>query len=706
MFQITQNGLTLEKNFETFPTQYSENVKVAFIRDPVYNDHIIIPFIAYGNNKQYVTTPKMLTDDTLVFPKEVFEESGIIALSFSIAQDDEVKNTNVINIRVNKSSGKSNTLPADEETWKMVLSDFLMQELRDHINPAIETVLEDTRKLQDIAALQQDTIDKLVADNNARLDNLYNTTSENVQSLIDATTNTTRELMKEAKQQQETASDQQALTEQQQTNTTNLQEEVIRQQSEAKKQQGEVNKLIKTSTDQQTTITKQQGKINDLITEAENQQTAATNQQMNASNLQKEAAKQQGEVNALISVAEQQQDNTDKMQSTLTINLEEYKRMLDAGEFIPEHKWEGTTLYFKNSDGTWGEGVPIDSPDLLKYMQKSGGTFTGSVTMASGVKIPNNISIFGKTTLGTYANLTKVSSDDKIYMGTVTLPSQINSSVAPVWSDGSSKHKFIFEGDHTTPVGVISQFAGETAPSGYLLCQGQAISRTEYAKLFDVISTKYGAGDGSTTFNLPDLRSRIPVGMDDQDNDFKTLGITGGAKTVTLTTNQIPAHNHSATTTVNSGGAHTHSASNTSAGSHAHTSTSDSAGGHTHTINNSGNLNIPLYVDGSATDKNRLKYYPYGQPYSVERSLITWDEGTPNHSISAIGGNHAHSMGSGGVHTHTVTVASNGAHSHTITVSSGGAHTHTATTNIGNTGDGQVHNNMQPYIILNYIIKY
>ncbi|MFQ9922530.1 MAG: hypothetical protein ACLRVU_03390 [Beduini sp.] len=192
---ITQNGLTLEKNFETFPTQYSENVKVALIRDPVYNGHIIIPFIAYGKNKQYVTTPKMLEDDTLVFPKEVFEESGIIALSLSIAQDDEVKNTNVINIRVNKSSGKSNPLPADEETWKMVLSDFLMQELRDHINPAIKTILEDTRKLQDVAALQQDTIDKLVADNNTRLDNLYNTTSENVQSLIDATTNTTRELI-------------------------------------------------------------------------------------------------------------------------------------------------------------------------------------------------------------------------------------------------------------------------------------------------------------------------------------------------------------------------------------------------------------------------------------------------------------------------------------------------------------------------------
>ena len=187
-YQITQYGLTLEKNFDLFPTQFSENVKVSFIRDPAFNGYTIIPFIAYGKNKQYIATPKMLKDDTLVFPKEVFEESGIIALSLSVAHDDEVKNTNIINIRVNKSSGKSNVLPADEDTWKMVLSNFLMQELRDHINPAIETVLNDTKELQDI-------VSKLVVDTNKRLDDLYSTTNQNVQTLIENTETATKDLI-------------------------------------------------------------------------------------------------------------------------------------------------------------------------------------------------------------------------------------------------------------------------------------------------------------------------------------------------------------------------------------------------------------------------------------------------------------------------------------------------------------------------------
>lgn len=62
------------------------------------------------------------------------------------------------------------------------------------------------------------------------------------------------------------------------------------------------------------------------------------------------------------------------------------------------------------------------------------------------------------------------------------------------------------------PIGTINAFGGATAPEGWLLCQGQALSRTDYADLFAVIGTNYGAGDGSTTFNLPDMREAAPVG--------------------------------------------------------------------------------------------------------------------------------------------------------------------------------------------------
>lgn len=103
------------------------------------------------------------------------------------------------------------------------------------------------------------------------------------------------------------------------------------------------------------------------------------------------------------------------------------------------------------------------------------------------------------------------------------------------------------------PAGVALPFAGATAPTGWLLCYGQVVSRTTYADLFTVLSTTYGAGDGSTTFALPDLRGRIPGGKDNMGGsaasrlttagsgvDGSTLGASGGAQTHTLTNAQLP----------------------------------------------------------------------------------------------------------------------------------------------------------------------
>lgn len=85
-----------------------------------------------------------------------------------------------------------------------------------------------------------------------------------------------------------------------------------------------------------------------------------------------------------------------------------------------------------------------------------------------------------------------------------------------------------------TQIGTVQAWAGTTAPTGYLLCQGQAVSRTTYSDLYNIISTKYGSGDGSTTFNLPDLRCNIPVGYKSGDGNFGTVGKTGGDKTQNL----------------------------------------------------------------------------------------------------------------------------------------------------------------------------
>lgn len=96
----------------------------------------------------------------------------------------------------------------------------------------------------------------------------------------------------------------------------------------------------------------------------------------------------------------------------------------------------------------------------------------------------------------------------------------------------------------TLPIGSIVPYGNETAPANWLICDGSAISRTTYADLFAVIGTKFGSGDGSTTFNLPNMKGKVAVGLDSNDNDFNTIGKTGGEKAHTLTLQEMPTHNH------------------------------------------------------------------------------------------------------------------------------------------------------------------
>src|SRR5437667_4337798 len=88
-------------------------------------------------------------------------------------------------------------------------------------------------------------------------------------------------------------------------------------------------------------------------------------------------------------------------------------------------------------------------------------------------------------------------------------------------------------------VGEIRMFAGNFAPAGWMLCEGQLLPISENETLFNLIGTTYG-GDGQSTFALPDLRGRVPI---HQGNGF-TLAETGGAEEITLTVPQIPAHSH------------------------------------------------------------------------------------------------------------------------------------------------------------------
>ena len=89
-------------------------------------------------------------------------------------------------------------------------------------------------------------------------------------------------------------------------------------------------------------------------------------------------------------------------------------------------------------------------------------------------------------------------------------------------------------------IGTITIFSGSTIPENYLVCDGSAISRHDYSELFSVIGDTYGSGDGSTTFNLPNMMENVPVGT----SQNHALGETGGASGITLIEDNLPLHSH------------------------------------------------------------------------------------------------------------------------------------------------------------------
>src|SRR5881275_2154708 len=102
-------------------------------------------------------------------------------------------------------------------------------------------------------------------------------------------------------------------------------------------------------------------------------------------------------------------------------------------------------------------------------------------------------------------------------------------------------------------VGEIRMFAGNFAPAGWMFCDGTQLPISQNETLFVLIGTTYG-GDGQTTFNLPDLRGRIPVHQGSNSGRTFQIGESAGVEPVTLTTNQLPNHNHSFIGTTNQGG--------------------------------------------------------------------------------------------------------------------------------------------------------
>jgi len=156
--------------------------------------------------------------------------------------------------------------------------------------------------------------------------------------------------------------------------------------------------------------------------------------------------------------------------------------------------------------------------------------------------------------------------DDAVNADSVA-DNSIGAAAINIDGNGTSGQAVISDGDgsfsytsNVVPSGALMPFAGVSAPTGYLLCDGSAVSRSTYATLFAALDNGniYGAGDGSSTFNLPDLRGRVVAGQDDMGGSSgnrltnqtgglngDTLGATGGSETHTLTTAQLASHTHS-----------------------------------------------------------------------------------------------------------------------------------------------------------------
>lgn len=188
---------------------------------------------------------------------------------------------------------------------------------------------------------------------------------------------------------------------------------------------------------------------------------------------------------------------------------------------------------------------------------------------------------------------------------------------------------------YLVPTGVIAPFGGASAPTNWLLCDGSTASRVTYSDLFNVIGVTYGVGDGSTTFNLPDLRARAPFGYKASDANHGTLGGVGGnaGGLHTLTLAETPAHDHG-TNTSNQSADHTHV---------------ETAPGHRHAVAGAG-ANDWAFRYNEVGSTEGLMSLPYGED-GVSFSTMDYEQVTlgvqsanHQHNIDSAGGGTSHSI--------------------------------------------------------------
>lgn len=240
----------------------------------------------------------------------------------------------------------------------------------------------------------------------------------------------------------------------------------------------------------------------------------------------------------------------------------------------------------------------------------------------------------------------------------------------------------------TLPVGTVQPFLGLTPPTGYLLCQGQLVSKTTYPKLYEICGNLFGE-ETETEFRLPDLRGKTIIGFDEGDTLLSVMGEILGSKTHTHTTAE---HTHTIAGHTHTSAAHTHSVAGHTHTSAAHTHTT---GNHTLTV-----AEIPAHshaVYGGANVQSSggsEGLESFGSRYSSFRAI---EQGTYN-----TGGGGAHNHGNTGSTTPGNTGSTSLTTNSTTPDNTGST---SLTTNSSAAGDTGIADNYQPSIVMNWIVK-